>query len=159
MPSSSPESAEQLVPPAEEHLDQIARIEAESFVSPWRREHFERELGRGSIGCNRVLLRNGRVAGYFFMWIVEREAQINNIAVHPERRGAGLGRRLLRAAIDLARRRGCAEAILEVRPSNAAALALYRSEGFVEIGRRRGYYAAENEDAILLRAPIPRRSS
>ena len=74
-----------------------------------------------------------------------------NLTVTPEGRGRGLGRFLLRLAKDLATRRGAREAFLEVRESNLAARALYRSAGFSEVGRRPGYYTRPREDALLLR--------
>jgi ribosomal-protein-alanine N-acetyltransferase len=76
--------------------------------------------------------------------------QVQNLAVHPAFRRRGVGRFLLAEGLREAHRRGARLATLEVRPSNLAARRLYASLGFVETGRRPGYYQAEGEDALLL---------
>jgi ribosomal-protein-alanine N-acetyltransferase len=81
------------------------------------------------------------------------EMHLLDISIAAAQQRRGLGRRLLEAAKQLARARHMRRMLLEVRPSNVAALALYRAQGFNEIGRRRGYYPAENnarEDAIVM---------
>jgi ribosomal-protein-alanine N-acetyltransferase len=75
---------------------------------------------------------------------------ILNLAVHPQQRRRGLARRLLAAGMAQAREMGARVAWLEVRPSNAPALALYHSFGFKEVGRRLRYYDDTQEDALLL---------
>jgi ribosomal-protein-alanine N-acetyltransferase len=75
---------------------------------------------------------------------------IHTLAVSPLARGRGLGRRLLGRVLDLGARRGASSAFLEVRQSNWAALALYRSFGFDVILVRRGYYERPREDALVL---------
>ena len=82
------------------------------------------------------------------------EAELMLVAVMPERRGSGLGRRLLESAVGQAQARGARSMFLEVRDGNIAAYALYRAAGFVEVGRRRDYYLGGNGerfDAITLR--------
>ena len=66
----------------------------------------------------------------------------------------GLGKRLLVEAVSAARERGCKEMFLEVRESNAAAIALYSGEGFTAVGRRVRYYARPIEDAVVMRAAL-----
>jgi ribosomal-protein-alanine acetyltransferase len=83
------------------------------------------------------------------------QADIQTIAVDPGRRGAGLGRALMHALIDEARRRGAAELFLEVRADNPVARSLYDSLGFAEIGVRRGYYQPDGVDAIVMRLEVP----
>mgnify|MGYP002653699537 CR=1 FL=1 len=75
-----------------------------------------------------------------------------NVCVAPEAHGHGLGRKLLRALLHVARGRGAERVFLEVRPSNPGAIALYHSEGFNEIGRRPRYYPARGgrEDALVM---------
>jgi [ribosomal protein S18]-alanine N-acetyltransferase len=77
------------------------------------------------------------------------EAHLLNITVLPERQRCGLGGELLGYLFDVARSHGAVRMLLEVRPGNDAALALYRRFGFGEIGRRRGYYQG-SEDAIVM---------
>lgn len=83
------------------------------------------------------------------------QGDIQTIAVDPTRRGAGLGRALMHALIDEARRRGAAELFLEVRADNPVARGLYESLGFAEIGVRRGYYQPDGVDAIAMRLEVP----
>jgi len=142
---------------AESDLDQVLAIENASFPSPWQREHFLHELQQNSFAHNWVLKRGATVVGYASVWHLERELKINNIAIAPELRGAGLGRRLLEAVVEEATREGCEKAELEVRPSNIAALKLYRRHGFRESGRRRNYYQREAEDAIVMEARLAPR--
>jgi ribosomal-protein-alanine N-acetyltransferase len=76
---------------------------------------------------------------------------IHNLAVRPESRGAGLGRRLLELGLAMGARRGATVALLEVRESNHPAIELYRSMGFVPVALRRNYYSQPQEDALVLR--------
>ncbi|MFN8901906.1 MAG: ribosomal protein S18-alanine N-acetyltransferase, partial [Lysobacteraceae bacterium] len=80
------------------------------------------------------------------------EAHLLTLCIDPVQQGRGLGRRLLRRMIDLARWHMADRVFLEVRPSNPTAIALYRSEGFNEIGTRPRYYPAKDgrEDAIVM---------
>ena len=82
------------------------------------------------------------------------EAEVLTLAVDPAVRGAGLGRRLLHTMLDAAREAGCDAVYLDVAADNAAARGLYAGTGFVELGRRAGYYQgpAGRVDAVLMRA-------
>jgi ribosomal-protein-alanine N-acetyltransferase len=75
---------------------------------------------------------------------------ITNIAVHPASRRRGIGRGLLGSVLEDARRRATRLVVLEVRPSNIEARALYESFGFQVVGRRRGYYYDTGEDALVM---------
>jgi ribosomal-protein-alanine N-acetyltransferase len=97
------------------------------------------------------------VVGYVVAWLVADEAEVANLAVAPEWRGRGVGAALLDAALNEARNGGAHVAHLEVRDSNVAARALYGSRGFMPVGRRRRYYQAPVEDAVLLRCDLRRR--
>jgi ribosomal-protein-alanine N-acetyltransferase len=131
-------------------LARVAQIERASFASPWSREQFENELFHNRWSVDRVIELDGRVVGYSVVWEVAGERSINNVAVDPACRRGGLGRRLVRDALDRARESGCHRVTLEVRPSNVAARKLYESMGFREVGRRPGYYRVEAEDAIVM---------
>ena len=101
-----------------------------------------------------MLRRIGRVLGYACVWLLHGELKINNLAIHPSYRRRGLGDWLLRRVLELGRTTGCRTATLEVRASNDEALALYRRNRFVPVGRRKNYYQWEGEDAILMSAPL-----
>ncbi|HEY4555053.1 MAG TPA: ribosomal protein S18-alanine N-acetyltransferase [Lysobacter sp.] len=149
-PSSPPEPRATLRPMRESDVDAVHAIEVRAYPFPWTAGIF-RDCLRAEYPCW-VLVDDGRVIGYFLMSLAADEAHLLNICVAPEAQGAGHGRRMLRAAVQLAR--GRAQRIfLEVRPSNTGAIALYFSEGFNEIGRRPRYYPAANngrEDALVM---------
>ena len=131
----------------------IWAIEKVSFPTPWSRWTFLAELGQGK---SYILVAGPappspwQTWGYLVFWVVLDEMHILNLAVHPQRRRQGIGRRLLAEGTTIAQTLGAQVAWLEVRPSNHAALALYKSFGFKEIGRRPGYYDDTQEDALLL---------
>ncbi len=131
-------------------LDEVLSIERRSFASPWKREHFLHEMQDNRWARTRVAERAGCIVGYASVWIIDRELKINNIAVHPQLRRRRVGRWLLLAILHEALLEGCRLATLEVRPSNRPARRLYRAHGFVAVGRRQNYYAAEREDAIVM---------
>jgi ribosomal-protein-alanine N-acetyltransferase len=135
-------------------LDQVLAIERDCFPSPWSRENFLHEIRRNPAAASWVLVDGATVLGYASVWILGPELKINNIAIARRYRRRGLADRLLRALLDWARGAGCTTADLEVRPSNRAALALYRNHGFVEVGRRKNYYRLEGEDAVLMEAEL-----
>lgn len=134
-------------------LNGIWAIEKLSFPTPWSRFSFLSELGH-SLSHTLVAVpprpRPRQVWGYLIFWVVAEEMHILNLAVHPQHRRRGLARRLLSEGMNQARDLGARVAWLEVRPSNTPALALYRSFGFQEVGRRPRYYDDTQEDALLL---------
>jgi len=132
----------------------VLEIERRSFPNPWTEENFRHEIEANPVAVNRVLREEGDLAGYVSAYLVAGELQINDIAVAPDRRRRGLARLLLDDVLALARERGAALATLEVRPSNVAARALYAARGFVETGRRTGYYPESGEDALLMELPL-----
>jgi ribosomal-protein-alanine N-acetyltransferase len=87
--------------------------------------------------------------GFIIFWVVAEEMHLLNLAVHPTCRRQGISRSLLTTAMVQARSQGAGVAWLEVRPSNRAALALYHSFGFEEVGVRPGYYTDNGEDALI----------
>jgi [ribosomal protein S18]-alanine N-acetyltransferase len=153
-----PEASEYRLAPAELlHLDEITRIEKEAFPVPWKREFFESELSE-SFRYARVLVRPAPgpppvVGGYLFAVSLYDEFHINKIATDSRVRQQGYGRMLLEDALSRARTARAAAVTLEVRISNAPAREFYRSYGFREAYRRRGYYQ-DGEDAFALMLPL-----
>lgn len=131
------------------HVDGILEIERASFPDPWSREGISDYLDAPD-GELLVLEDGGELAGFAIYHVSFEEAELYNIAVRPEARRHGAGRALLAAVLERARRRGAERMLLEVRRSNGAARALYRSLGFAVCGERRGYYENPPEDAILM---------
>ena len=132
----------------EDDLDEVMKIESESFSSPWKRRHFEIALSDDT--CCIVAKVAGKVVGYGIGWFVFREIHIANLAVDKELRRKGIGVILLRHMIDIAGERRVVIVTLEVRESNLAAINLYRKEGFREVTVRKDYYSRPREDAIIM---------
>jgi ribosomal-protein-alanine N-acetyltransferase len=133
-------------------LPEVLAIENSSFFNPWRETTFRGEILNQSISFPLVIVHSlqRKVIGYIIFWKVFEDVQINNIAVHPEFRRLGIGRVVLEYVIDQVRRDGAKFITLEVRPSNTAALRLYKKLGFKPISIRKGYYSNPNEDAFVL---------
>jgi ribosomal-protein-alanine N-acetyltransferase len=134
----------------ETDLERVAAIEAEAYEFPWSQGIF-RDCLRAGYGCW-VLEQDATVIGYALLSVAAAEAHILNLCIEPSNQRRGLGRRLLHRLLDLARWHRAERVFLEVRPSNAAAIALYRQEGFNEIGTRPRYYPAHRgrEDAVVM---------
>lgn len=131
-------------------VDVVMEIELRAYPFPWTRGIFDDCLRAAYPTW--VLHVDRRLAGYGVLSVAAGEAHVLNVCVDPDLQGRGLGRRLFRALVDLARQHGAQRVFLEVRPSNPNAVALYHDEGFNEIGRRPRYYPAHNgrEDAIVM---------
>ena len=131
-------------------LTMVCDIERRSYEFPWSHGVF-RDCLLAGYQCI-VLERGERVAGYGILSIAAGEAHILNVCVEPAYRALGYGERLLDAILLRARGASVREVFLEVRPSNEAALALYKKKGFVQIANRPKYYQAQKgrEDAAVL---------
>ncbi|GHH56983.1 ribosomal protein S18-alanine N-acetyltransferase [[Pseudomonas] boreopolis] len=131
-------------------LDEVMEIERRAYPFPWTRGIFRDCLQAGYPGL--VVEEGWDMIGYGMVSIAADEAHVLNVCIDPARQSRGHGRQLLRALVKLVRDRGAHRIFLEVRPSNARAVALYQSEGFNEIGRRPRYYPAHNgrEDALVM---------
>lgn len=131
-------------------LDSVVALEQRCHAFPWTRGNFSDSLAAGHGAW--LVREAGAVIAYAVMMPAPDEAHLLNITVAPELQRTGRGTALLRQLFDLARVWKANRMLLEVRPGNAAALALYRRHGFAEIGRRRGYYPAAGgrEDAIVM---------
>jgi ribosomal-protein-alanine N-acetyltransferase len=136
-------------------LDEVVAIERASFTMPWSRSAFLYEMEQNQVARCLVGRDSGRVIGYVCLWEVADELHVTNIAIHPRQRRRGFARRLLASILDDGRQRDLRVVVLEVRPSNAEAIALYESFGFRVIGRRRGYYYDTGEDALVMEARLP----
>lgn len=141
-----------LRPAVEGDLTEIASIERASFADPWTEESFRRLLDtEPAIFLVAKNDPDAAVAGYVVAFSVGHDGEILNVAVAKDFRGRGLAGQMLDAALIELAARGVRTAFLEVRESNGAALGLYRSRNFAEIGRRREYYRRPVEDALVMR--------
>lgn len=131
-------------------IDGVWEVEKRCFPDPWSREAFEAELS-GLNPCVYFVAEapDGTVCGYMGVWHILDEGHVTNVAVHPEYRRLGIGRRLVESVLLDGRQKGIYNFTLEVRPSNEAAQALYRELGFREAGLRKRYYS-DGEDALIM---------
>src|SRR5262245_50416653 len=141
----------------ERDLVDVVEIEESSGLNRWGYDAYQRELftNENSIMIvARNLAVGPAVIGFFAGWIVQDELHVNNVATHQDYRRIGVGRSLMEAAEDEARRRGALHVLLEVRASNEAAQMMYRNLGFSFIGRRRDYYRLPIEDALVMKLKL-----
>ena len=133
-------------------LPEVAELERLCYGDPWPSSAFA-SLPENTRVFFSVARRDvhGALAGYVVAWYAMDEGELANLAVAPECRGQGIGRKLLEAVIGDAMTRGASTLHLEVRESNAAAIQLYSSRGFEQVGRRKAYYRSPTEDALILR--------
>ena len=136
----------------------VGLVERASYQFPWSEGIFRDCLRVGYL-CS-VAECEGDIVSYGIVAMGAGEAHILNICVAPTMRGRGVGRQMLMLLIQRSAEAGMQDVFLEVRPSNLHAIALYQSVGFVEVGRRRGYYQAVDgrEDALVLKLTLPVKS-
>lgn len=144
-----------LRPMREPDLHRVLSIERAAYGFPWSEGIFYDCLQVGY--CCWVAQLDDVVEAYGIMQVAVGEAHVLNLCVDPQSHSQGVGRALLRCLLQVAREHGACSAYLEVRPTNAHALALYRSEGFRTIGTRRAYYPSDTgrEDAFILSRNFP----
>ena len=143
-----------IVPMRQEHTAQIAALEAACFSDPWPESILQQEL-ENPLSLWLCTMDGDTVAGYVGSQTVLGEADMMNLAVSPAYRRQGLGRALVLALCESLRQKMQATVLtLEVRDSNAAAIALYEDLGFTQIGLRKNYYQHPKEDARILRKDL-----
>ena len=133
-------------------LDEVFEIEKASFPDPWSVNLFKAELQNPhsfNLIARLKSLSDKSVAAYIVYWIAADEMQILDLAVDKRLRRQGLGRFLIKSALKRANDNGAIHAFLEVREENKAAISLYKTLGFAEIGKRKKYYK-DGEDAIVM---------
>jgi ribosomal-protein-alanine N-acetyltransferase len=144
----------------EPDLPRLHEIERAAHLHPWSEEQLRRELSHaystvlcaeaGPEGEGQGEDAGGaQVAGFIVFWLIHDEMHVLDVVTAPEARRTGVGRALMLEALAEATRRGAARSLLEVRRSNAPAIALYRSLGYLHDTVRRGYYQ-DGEDAVLM---------
>jgi [ribosomal protein S18]-alanine N-acetyltransferase len=130
-------------------LPAIEEIERRSYPTPWSRSMFAGELTKSSsIGLG--ALEDGRLVGYLIVSRYVDAWHVMNIAVHPRRRGHGMGSALLERLFETTEADARRGYTLEVRVSNEGAIRLYERFGFKRRGVRRGYYTDNREDALIM---------
>ena len=140
-----------IVPMNADHLEELEKLERICFARPWSRKMLAEELENQ---CAAFLVAQDsitqQVMGYAGLLVMADEGYITNVAVFPEFRRQGVAAKLIAVFENFARGNKLAFLTLEVRPSNTAAIALYKGFGFEEVGRRKNYYDLPKEDALIL---------
>lgn len=141
----------QIVPMNADHLEELEKLERICFSRPWSRKMLAEELENQ---CAAFLVAQDsitqQVMGYAGLLAMADEGYITNVAVFPEFRRQGVAAKLIAVFENFARGNKLAFLTLEVRPSNTAAIALYKGFGFEQVGRRKNYYDLPKEDALIL---------
>ena len=139
-----------IVPMTAAHLPAVAALEKLCFpADPWSEELFRAALDNPSVSILLAQGGDGEILGYAVLSVLLDEGNLDNIAVAPDYRRRGVADALLGAVTGFGRAH-LAALLLEVRASNAPAIALYEKHGFAAVGRRKNYYEAPKEDAILM---------
>ncbi len=137
----------------EEDLQDVMEIEQSSFSSPWTVNMFRQDLKFPLARCFSAAVKGAgkhRLAGYIVCWLVADEVHITNVAVSGAQRRGGIGTRLVKEVLALAREHRMRYCTLEVRVSNESAKRLYHKLGFIPRGVRPKYYTDNNEDALIM---------
>jgi ribosomal-protein-alanine N-acetyltransferase len=142
-------------PMRESDIPTVQEIERHIFATPWPRNAYYRELSSRSSAYYVVLRRwngpePGQMVGYAGMWRMYDEAHVTTIGVRRDVQGSGYGRVIFAALVQAAYEMGAKWVTLEVRASNDTAMRLYEGFGFKVIGRRKGYYTDNGEDALVM---------
>lgn len=130
-------------------LDEVYEIEKISFSMPWTKQMWMDEMIKSQIANHLVARLDGKILGYAGFWLIIDEAEIVNIAVHPEYRRKGIGNLLLKELLNLAKTKEAKLVTLEVRETNESAKKLYSKSGFQLIAIRKKFYKDTNEDALV----------
>lgn len=139
----------QIVDLCREDLEQICKIEMESFSMPWSRKSFE-ELLDNPQAVYVVAKEGNKVLGYCGAFVILDEADINQVAVDQEFRSRGIGGEMMKVLLEKLKQSGAKAVTLEVRKSNRTAIALYENLGFITEGIRKNFYEKPVEDALIM---------
>jgi ribosomal-protein-alanine N-acetyltransferase len=131
-------------------LGQLKTIDCACLGDFWSLEAYQREIDNPSSYVLGLVTETHELLGFGCLWAILEEAHITVLAIRPEYQGQGLGKSIVWGLLKKARDRNLEWATLEVRESNHVAIALYKSFGFSEIGRRPKYYEVTGEDALML---------
>lgn len=131
-----------------EDIPEVAAIEKMCFSQPWSEKGFAEGMEASAFFL--VAEEDDRIIGYIGMYVSAPEGEITNVAVAPNARGKGTGKALVEAVKQWALDHGVTRIVLEVRVSNAPAIHIYETAGFVKLGVRKNFYQFPTEDAFVM---------
>lgn len=130
-------------------VDAVSEIEIKCFALPWKRDTFFEVVQRKNTAYI-VGELDEKIIAYAGAWLAFNEAEVMSVAVLPEYRGRGIGKKLFGELLKICKEEGANAVTLEVRPSNTAAIKIYESFGLKSVGRRKKYYVDNGEDALIM---------
>ena len=136
-------------PMKKEDISMVVTLEENTFSTPWSYEALEESFLKDNYYFL-VAKQENIVVGYVGMYVVLQEGDITDIAVAKEVQGQGIGTKLLKELLEVAKKHGTETINLEVRVSNESAISLYKKHGFEIIGRRKNFYTKPEEDGYLM---------
>ena len=139
-----------IVPLSKELVPEVAAIEAVCFSEPWSEQAYVEACEKENYLYLAAVDESGHAVGMCGLIIGPFEAEVMNVAVHPDYRGQGIAQKLMTALMEAGASRGVKEYTLEVRVSNVGAIHVYESHGFVGEGIRPGFYSKPTEDALIM---------
>ena len=140
----------EIVKMSAEHVQEIAEIEKVSFKTPWSAQMIADEL-KNPLAHYFVIEKDAQVVAYMGFYRILDEAHITNIAVKPDEKRKGFGKKLLEFALNDMVENGVSKVTLEVNEHNVPAINLYESFGFKMAGRRKKYYEGVDDALIYTR--------
>lgn len=132
-----------------EDINGLHTVSSLSLKESWSLDAIKKELSN-RFARYIVCKEDNKVVGFAGAWLIASEGQITNIAVHPDYRGKGVGKKLMKSLISSLKEEDCIAITLEVRESNEIAKNLYKSFGFVSEGIRKNFYEDNKEDANIM---------
>ena len=139
-----------VIPMTYDHVPQAAELERLCFSDPWSERMLREHLDNQCAAAIAAVGEDGTLLGYAGLLVVLDEGYITNVAVRPAYRRQGIASDLLGVFERFARGHQLAFLTLEVRASNAAAIALYEKMGYARVGVRKNYYEHPREDAVIM---------
>ncbi|MDD7463172.1 MAG: ribosomal protein S18-alanine N-acetyltransferase [Anaerococcus sp.] len=137
-----------------EDIDQVYFIENQSFFEPWSKETLLKEMQINKFLEHYVYEEDGEILGFYIANYILDEAELYTLAVREEKRGLGIGSKLLAHLEERSRKKSMNKIFLEVSTKNDSAIKLYRKFSFKKVGMRKNYYSKTNEDAYVMRKDI-----
>ena len=131
-------------------VPRVHQMEKLCFSMPWSENMLAQEIRDNPYALYLGAVEDGVLIGYVGAWRILDEAHMTNLAVHPDHRRKGIGRRLMERLRETLVKEGVRSMTLEVREGNQVARGLYASLGFRPAGRRKGYYSDNGEDAVVM---------